>query len=136
MNAPDIKAQTYHIEKVWGTDNRLYNLIGPFVMNPTVIRLNGGYPFKNTEDHIWYIAMKNKNMVIGFLSVHNKSICNDFTWQDNNVLRILIDKALSDMNTGTMVSFTAVERELELLESLGFSLEQKYTQYFKMVKTV
>lgn len=124
------------IEKVWGTDGRLYELIAPFVMNPEVIRLNGGYPFKNTEDHLWYISVKGKNMVIGFISIVNDHLCNDFTWQDKDLLRILIERALMDVEKGTPVTFVADNSDRPLLEEMGFSVEKQWTKYFKMAKII
>ncbi|MDR2948272.1 MAG: hypothetical protein LBV71_03595 [Prevotella sp.] len=122
------------IEKIWGTDNRLHQLIGPFVMNPDIIRINRGYPFKNTEDHLWYIALKNKNMVMGFLAVCNGRICNDFTWQDCEVLEFLLKKVLDDMEKEMLVSFIAEDYEVGLLEELGFQQERRTKRYVKMVK--
>lgn len=136
MNNNETDIQTRHIEKIWGTDSRLHQLIGPFIMNPEVIRMNGGYPFRNTEDHLWYISVREKNMVTGFLAVRDGRICNDFTWQDNDLLEVLIKKALSDMEKGTVVSFVADEHDLPVLEKLGFSMERKNVRYFKMVKTI
>lgn len=124
------------IEKVWGTDGRLYELIAPFVMNPEVIRLNGGYPFKNTEDHLWYISVKGKNMVTGFISLVNDHLCNDFTWQDKDLLRILIERALMDVEKGTPVTFVADNSDRPLLEEMGFSVEKEWTKYFKMAKII
>lgn len=124
------------IEKVWGTDNRLYELIAPFVMNPEVIRLNGGYPFKNTEDHLWYISVKGKNMVTGFISIVNDRLCNDFTWQDKDLLRILIERALMDVEKGMLVTFVADNSDRPLLEEMGFSVDKEWTKYFKMAKII
>lgn len=124
------------IEKVWGTDGRLYELIAPFVMNPEVIRLNGGYPFKNTEDHLWYISVRGKNMVTGFISLVNDRLCNDFTWQDKDLLRILIERALMDVEKGTPVTFVADNSDRPLLEEMGFSVEKEWTKYFKMAKII
>ncbi|MFT4221464.1 hypothetical protein [Dysgonomonas sp.] len=124
------------IEKVWGTDNRLYELIAPFVMNPEVIRLNGGYPFKNTEDHLWYISVKGKNMVTGFISIVNDHLCNDFTWEDKNLLRILIERVFMDIEKGTLVTFVADNSDRPLLEEMGFSLQKEWTKYFKMAKII
>ncbi len=124
------------IEKVWGTDGRLYELIAPFVMNPEVIRLNGGYPFKNTEDHLWYISVKGKNMVTGFISIVNDHLCNDFTWQDEDLLRILIERALMDVEKGTLVTFVADNSDRPLLEEMGFSVDKEWTKYFKMAKII
>lgn len=128
-----------HIEKIWGTDCRLYELVGPFVMNPEVIRLNGGYPFKNTEDHLWYVSIKGKNMVTGFLSVVETSstkLCNDFTWQNYDLLEWLITEALSDLEKGTKVSFMAEDNDIPVLEKLGFSIEIKGVRYSKMIKII
>jgi hypothetical protein len=124
------------IEKVWGTDNRLYELIAPFVMNPEVIRLNGGYPFKNTEDHLWYISVKGKNMVTGFISIVNDHLCNDFTWEDKDLLRILIERVFMDIEKGTLVTFVADNSDRPLLEEMGFSLQKEWTKYFKMAKII
>lgn len=124
------------VEKIWGTDTRLHNLIGPFIMNPTIIRMNGGYPFKNTEDHVWYVSVKNRNLITGFLSVCDGRICNDFTWKDNELLEILLEKALSDMDTGTLATFMAEEEEVPLLEKFGFNEERKTVRYTKMVKEI
>lgn len=127
------------IEKVLGTNHHLYELVGPFVMNPEVIRLNGGYPFKNTEDHLWYISMKGKNMVTGFISVVETSstkLCNDFTWMDYDLLERLIQEALSDMERGTKVSFMADEGDIPVLEKLGFTIEIKGVKYSKMIKII
>ncbi len=124
------------IEKIWGTDGRLYELIAPFVMNPEVIRLNGGYPFKNTEDHLWYISVKGKNMVTGFISIVNDRLCNDFTWQDKDLLKALIERAFMDVEKGTLVTFVADNSDRPLLEEMGFSVEKEWTKYFKMAKII
>ncbi|GAB6122968.1 hypothetical protein [Dysgonomonas termitidis] len=114
----------------------LYELIAPFVMNPEVIRLNGGYPFKNTEDHLWYISVKGKNMVTGFISIVNDRLCNDFTWQDKDLLRILIERALMDVEKGTPVTFVADNSDRPILEEMGFSVDKEWTKYFKMAKII
>lgn len=130
------KESALRVERIWGTDTRLHNLIGPFIMNPVIIRMNGGYPFKNTEDHIWYVSVKNGNMITGFLSVCNGHICNDFTWKDNELLATLLEKALSDMDTGTLATFMAEEDEVPLLEKFGFNEERRTVRYTKMVKVI
>ena len=124
------------IEKIWGTDHRLYELIAPFVMNPEVIRLNGGYPFKNTEDHLWYISIKGKNMVTGFISIVNNRLFNDFTWQDKDVLKQLLERVFNDIEKGTLITFVADNSDMGLLEEMGFSMEKEGTKYFKMAKVI
>jgi hypothetical protein len=131
MNNDEIR-----IEKLWGTDSRLYELIAPFVMNPEVIRQNGGYPFKNTEDHLWYISVKGKNMATGFISIVNGRFCNDFTWQDKDLLRILIERAFMDIKKGTFVTFVADNSDRLFLEEMGFFVQKEWKKYFKMVKVI
>ena len=48
-----------------GKDKHLYQLLAPLVMDPDVIRANNNYPFKTSEDFVWYIAIDNRD-VIGF----------------------------------------------------------------------
>ncbi len=49
-------------------NTHLFNLIGPLVMNPKVLRANNNYPFKTTASLQWYIAVEDKD-VTGFLSL-------------------------------------------------------------------
>ena len=55
-----------------GKDKHLYQLLAPLVMDPDVIRANNNYPFKTSEDFVWYIAIDNRD-VIGFIPVEQKS---------------------------------------------------------------
>lgn len=132
----DTDSKAVRIEKVWGTDQILYNLIGPFVMNPDVIRINGGYPFKNTEDHLWYISIAGKNMVTGFISIANNKLCNDFTWQDYDLLELLIRRIMADLEKDTVIDFIANTDDLPTLQKLGFTIEKPGVNYFKMSRTI
>jgi hypothetical protein len=118
--------------KVAGYDADLYGLVGPFVMNPDVLRLNDWYPFRNTEDDRWYIAVRGRNLVTGFLSVCEGHIRNDFTWQDPAVLERLLEEVLADADAGVALSFLAEETEVPLLEKLGFAESRRTRRYAKM----
>lgn len=135
MSVDKIKDEI-RIERVWGTDKRLYELIGPFVMDPAVIKMNGGYPFKNTEDHVWYIAIRGKNLVMGFISIVDNKLCNDFTWQDYDLLKRLINQAISGFKAGTVISFMAEHSDISTLEKLGFVIEREGVKYSKMIKKI
>ena len=54
--------------QVQGTEKRLYQLIAPLVMNPDVLSANNNYPFKTTEQYVWFIAIDKKS-VVGFMPV-------------------------------------------------------------------
>lgn len=127
---PDIK-----IEKINGWDHRLHTLIGPLITNPEVIKLNDGYPFKNTKEYVWHIAIKDNKTVCGFLAVtENNKICNDFTWQDGDLLETLINSALKDMQKGSLVSFVADKSDMPLLLKMGFCITTFRVNYFTMIK--
>ncbi len=124
------------IIKVQGSDKKIYNQIGPLVMNPLVLALNDGYPFKNTDDHLWYIALNKNEEVAGFLSVVKNTICNDCTLNDRKLLAMLIKEALSDMPEGTIVRFVAHIDELPLMEQLGFEYSKPGVKYFRMSRRI
>ncbi len=124
------------IEKIYGYQQDLYPWIGPFVMNPDVLRINGGYPFKNSEDHVWYLAVEGKNMVKGFIAYANGALCNDFAWQDNEILEQLIVAALRDVPARTEVTFIADRNDRPLLEKLGFMITHERKNYFKMSRRI
>jgi hypothetical protein len=137
MNMTTTETGEMRIIKVSGSDKLLYSLIGSTITHPLVISLNGGYPFKNTEHHVWYIALREDKNVAGFLSVLKNTICNDCTLNDRKLLAVLIEKAISDMPKGVIARFVAHKDELSLMEELGFELtkvKKPGVKYFRMFK--
>ena len=49
------------VEKLPGTDARLYALVAPLVMSVPIIRQNNNYPFKTSRKHLWFIALERGN---------------------------------------------------------------------------
>ncbi len=71
-----------------GTDNRrLYELfVAPLVMNPEILKQNYNYPFRTSEDFVWFVAV-DKRKVIGFIPVEEKKkecIINNYYIESNN----------------------------------------------------
>jgi hypothetical protein len=131
------ETEKINIIKLAGSDKLLHNLIGPMITHPIVISLNGGYPFKNTDDHTWYIALRENKEVAGFLSVLKSTINNDCTLRDWRLLAVLIEKALSDMPRGSIARFVAHKDELPLMDELGFEftkVKKAGVKYFRMYK--
>ena len=60
------------ILQIQGTDERLYPLVGPLVMNPVVLKQNYNFPFRTAENFIWLVAIDEEGKVLGFLPVENK----------------------------------------------------------------
>lgn len=66
------------ITKLDGTDERLYPLVGPLVMNPEVLKQNNNYPFRTSESYTWYIAREEKH-VVGFVPLEQKKTATSST---------------------------------------------------------
>ena len=60
------------VEKLPGTDARLYALVAPLVMSVPIIRQNNNYPFKTSRKHLWFIALE-RGEVKGFMPVERKT---------------------------------------------------------------
>jgi hypothetical protein len=120
------------VEKLRGTDKRMYSLIAPFAMDGKTIRKNDGYPFTTSDKHLWYVAVNGKK-VVGFLSIKENSIVNDFSNGDLSVLKCLLSEVLTDLREKlSVLYFTAIESELKLLQELGFTVQSKSVNYIKM----
>ena len=46
------------IVELKGTEKRLYQLVAPLVMNPVVLKQNYNYPFRTSENFIWFVAVE------------------------------------------------------------------------------
>ena len=55
------------IIQLQGTDKRLYELVAPLVMNPEILKQNYNYPFRTSEDFVWFVAVGKKEG-IGFVT--------------------------------------------------------------------
>lgn len=126
------------IIQLQGTDKRLYELVAPLVMNPDVLKQNYNYPFRTSEDFVWFVAIE-KRKVIGFVPVENKKkecVINNYYIEGNNedTLKRLLEKIISAADTSKeLTSVTFVEHSA-LFKELGFSEEKVWTRYVKMKK--
>lgn len=121
-----------------GTDKRLYELVAPLVMNPEILKQNYNYPFRTSENFVWFVAI-NKRKVIGFIPVEEKKkecIINNYYIEGNNedILKLLLEKVVSETNADKeLISITFMEH-CSLFKELGFSEEKVWTRYVKMKK--
>ena len=121
-----------------GTDKRLYELVAPLVMNPEILKQNYNYPFRTSENFVWFVAI-NKRKVIGFIPVEEKKkecIINIYYIEGNNedTLKLLLEKVVSETNVDKeLISITFMEH-CSLFKELGFSEEKVWTRYVKMKK--
>ena len=104
-----------------GKDKHLYQLLAPLVMDPDVIRANNNYPFKTSEDFVWYIAIDNRD-VIGFIPVEQKSGKKAVI---NNYYVAAVDEKRKEI--------LSLIQDQETFEKFEFaSMDKKWTRYVKM----
>lgn len=124
------------IARLQGLDRRLYELVAPLVMNPAILRQNNDYPFKTTQNHIWYIAMAEER-VLGFMpvkkTVTGNRIDNYFvSGDDPSVIEALLDGVVDEL--GHQGDLTAIvhKRHVEEFAKKGFSTCVEWRKYDKM----
>ena len=126
------------IIQLQGTDKRLYELVAPLVMNPEILKQNYNYPFRTSEDFVWFVAV-DKKKVIGFIPVEEKKkeyVINNYYIESNNedTLKLLLEKVISETNTSKELTSVTFMEHSSLFKALGFSEEKIWTRYVKMKK--
>ena len=126
------------IIQLQGTDKRLYELVAPLVMIPEILKQNYNYPFRTSEDFVWFVAV-DKKKVIGFIPVEEKKkeyVINNYYIESNNedTLKLLLEKVISETNTSKELTSVTFMEHSSLFKDLGFSEEKIWTRYVKMKK--
>ena len=116
------------IIQLQGTDKRLYELVAPLVMNPEILKQNYNYPFRTSEDFVWFVAV-DKKKVIGFIPVEEKKkeyVINNYYIESNNedTLKLLLEKVISETNTSKELTSVTFMEHSSLFKDLGFSEEK------------
>ena len=125
-----------------GKDKHLYQLLAPLVMDPDVIRANNNYPFKTSEDFVWYIAIDNRD-VIGFIPVEQKSgkkaVINNYyvaavDEKRKEILSLLLSSVVTAfIPAGWTLNSVSLIQEQETIEEFEFAfVDKKWTRYVKM----
>lgn len=126
------------IKQLNGLDPLLYQLVGPLVMNPDVLKRNRNYPFKTSKNFQWLIAM-DKTEVVGFMPIefrNQQAIINNYYTADENqeVLDALIKTAIDMVKDDfLLVSITQVQHRPTFLQN-DFAVEHEWKNYVKMLK--
>ncbi len=113
------------IIQLQGTDKRLYELVAPLVMNPEILKQNYNYPFRTSEDFVWFVAV-DKKKVIGFIPVEEKKkeyVINNYYIESDNedTLKLLLEKVISETNTSKELTSVTFMEHSSLFKDLGFS---------------
>lgn len=122
-----------------GTDRLLYELVAPLVMNPAVLKQNYNYPFRTSEDFIWFIALED-NTVVGFMPVEKKKgelVINNYyiKGNDEGILKQLLEEAISRLGEEANLTAVVFIEHSPLFKEFGFTDEKIWTRYVKMRKS-
>lgn len=122
-----------------GTDRLLYELVAPLVMNPAVLKQNYNYPFRTSEDFIWFIALED-NAVVGFMPVEKKKgelVINNYyiKGNDEGILRQLLEEAINRSGEEANLAAVVFIEHSPLFKEFGFTDEKIWTRYVKMRKS-
>ncbi len=128
------------IKKFQGTEERLYALVAPLVMDPSVIRKNNNYPFKTSCNYLWFVAL-DEGKVIGFMPVENRL---DSAYIDNyylaeestELLTALIERVKEEYAHKCPILAMAHVRHGDVFCACGFSEKKVWKLYVKMVYQV
>ena len=125
------------IEKLHGTDSRLYKLVAPLVMNTLVLRYNNNYPFKTSPHHQWLVATEDEK-VLGFMPIEVKKtgahIDNYYAPESTPaLLPTLIDFAKKEFAGEQPIFAVTHMRDAETFKTKGFIVSKEWKLYIKMV---
>ena len=126
------------IIQLQGTDKRLYELVAPLVMNPEILKQNYNYPFRTSEDFVWFVAV-DKKKVIGFIPVEEKKkeyVINNYYIKERNVdtVKLLLEKVLEKQGEESSLTAVSFVEDRDVFSELGFLEDKVWTRYVKMKK--
>lgn len=132
------KNRMIHIKRLHGTEEELYRLVAPLVMNPAVLKQNNNFPFRTSEKFQWFVALNEEERVIGFVPVECRrtgGVINNYYVEnkDADVLEELVKQSMEAVSEKTL-SAVSFREDKEVFHRLGFVEEKQWTRYVKMRK--
>lgn len=117
-------------------DKKLYELVAPLVMNPSVLRQNNNYPFKTSFRHIWYVALENGE-VAGFMPLKPSSsgYCIDNYYirgDEERTIHALAGRISGDCAGSSYLSALVHKRHVPAFYAAGFRTFREWKKYDKM----
>ncbi len=124
------------IEKLSGTEERLYQLVGPLVMDPAVLRQNNNYPFKTSVHHIWFVAVE-EDLVLGFMPVevkNDQAVINNYYIADENpgFLIAMLKSVLGYFGKEYRVQAVVQMRDIDVFKKHKFEVIRTWKVYVRM----
>lgn len=124
------------IEKLGGTEERLYQLVAPLVMKPSVLRQNNNYPFKTSAHHVWFVALEGDE-VAGFVPVEVKGqsvVINNYhiTGEDQEILASMLQEVVRNFAGECKLQSITHTRHMSVFQESGFYVTRTWKLYVKM----
>ncbi len=124
------------IEKLSGTEERLYQLVGPLVMDSSVLRQNNNYPFKTSVHHIWFVAVE-EEQVLGFMPVevkNDQAVINNYYIADENpgFLTAMLKSVLGYFGKEYRVQAVVQMRDIDVFKKHKFEVIRTWKVYVRM----
>lgn len=124
------------IEKLSGTEERLYQLVGPLVMDPAVLRQNNNYPFKTSVYHVWFVAVE-EGRVLGFMPVEVKNesaVINNYYIAEENpdFLIAMLKDAVEYFGKEYRLQAVVQMRDIDVFKKHKFEVIRAWKVYVRM----
>lgn len=126
-----------HIEKLAGTEERLYQLVAPLVMKISVLRQNNNYPYKTSVNYVWFVALEEER-VLGFVPVEVKDKCaviNNYyiVGDEVSVLTSILQEVIKNFGKEYKLQSVTHTRHIPVFQGNAFAIIRTWKLYVKMV---
>lgn len=126
------------VKQLHGTEDELYRLVAPLVMNPVVLKQNYNFPFRTSDRFEWTLALNEEEQVIGFIPVECKckeAVINNYyiKGKEADVLAGLLAHVIDVFSNKSLIAVVFRE-DVGIFNSLGFVEEKTWTRYVRMKK--
>jgi N-acetylglutamate synthase-like GNAT family acetyltransferase len=128
------------IEILQGTEQRLYDLVAPLVMNPAVLRQNDNVAFKTTAKHAWVVALK-EGTCVGFLPVQRKKRFGEVNnyyilGRDKEVFSRLLERAEQQVKEAGHDTIVVITQKVDssVLLDRHYKVEREFVKYARFFK--
>ena len=115
------------IKQLHGTEEELYRLVAPLVMDPVVLKQNYNFPFRTSVRFEWLVALGEEEEVLGFLPTECKRterVINNYyvKGKEAEILSALLTVAVKVFEDRVLAAVVFKE-DVDTFRSLGFTEE-------------
>jgi hypothetical protein len=127
-----------NIEQLNGTEERLYQLVAPLVMDKKVLAQNGNAAFYTSNKHVWFVAVVNRKC-IGFFPVKDR---NQFLEVNNYHVNKRDQMVFNALLTAVKIYATRKKKDILInmqnvdmpcLSNVSYDILKKFVNYTRIV---